>query len=144
MDLTGLSSIFDFGKAVIDRFIPDPAAKLAAATELEKMRQTGDLAKLASDTGLAQGQLEINKVEAASTNWFIAGWRPAVGWVGVLALAYAAILNPVGQFFAEVVWNYKGAFPAIDTTVTMQLLFGLLGLGAYRTIEKVKGAEGNR
>jgi hypothetical protein len=144
MDLTGLGSLFDFGSKLIDKLLPDPAQKAQAALELSKLQQSGELAKLASDTDLAKGQLDINKVEAASTNWFIAGWRPAVGWVGVFALAYAAILNPVGQFAAEVIWNYKGAFPVIDTTVTMQLLFGLLGLGAYRTIEKVKGAEGNR
>jgi hypothetical protein len=144
MDLTGLGSLFDFGSKIVERLFPDPTQRAAATLELEKLHQSGELAKLAAETDLAKGQLEINKAEAASTNWFIAGWRPAVGWVGVLALAYAAILNPVGQFAAEVIWGYKGAFPAIDTTVTMQLLFGLLGLGAYRTIEKVKGAEGNR
>ena len=34
------------------------------------------------------GQLEVNKEEARHASVFVAGWRPAVGWVSVIALAY--------------------------------------------------------
>lgn len=89
-------------------------------------------------------QLDVDKAEAASTNWFVAGWRPFVGWVCGSGLAYVAILEPLARFAAQVGFQYTGAFPAIDTTLTMQVLLGMLGLGAMRSVEKVKGAERNR
>jgi hypothetical protein len=30
----------------------------------------------------------------------------------------------------------KAIFPALDTTITMQILFGILGLGAFRSFDK--------
>jgi hypothetical protein len=83
-------------------------------------------------------QTDINKVEAASSSMFVAGWRPFVGWVGGFGLAYAAILEPILRLIATL-WGYTGEFPVIDTTITMQILFGLLGLGAMRSYDKVKG-----
>lgn len=139
-----LSGIFDIGKSLIDRFFPDPEKKAAAQLELLKMQQAGDLAQLAAATDLAKLQIQTNVEEAKNTNWFVAGWRPFVGWVCGLGLAYVAILEPVGRFAAEVWFGYKGQFPIIDTSLTMQVLLGMLGLGAMRSLEKVKDAEGNR
>lgn len=80
-------------------------------------------------------QTSINLVEAQSEHLFVSGWRPACGWVGAAALAYAAIIEPfitwAARLFGSVV-----IFPVIDTTVTMQVLIGLLGLGAYRSYDK--------
>jgi hypothetical protein len=143
MDLIGLGSLFDFGGKLIDRLIPDPAQKSAATIELAKLQQSGELAKLASETDLLKGQLEINKEEAKSTNWFVAAWRPFIGWTCGTALAYVAVIEPIARFIS-LTMGYKGLFPVIDTTITMQVLLGLLGLGTLRTFEKVKGAEGNR
>lgn len=139
-----VTAALEVGNKLIDHFFPDATKQAEARQKLLELQQSGALAQLASETQLAQGQLDINKVEAGSVNWFVAGWRPAVGWIAAFALAYAAIINPIGQFIAEVYFDYKGTFPVIDTTITMQLLFGLLGLGAFRTVEKVKNAEGNR
>ena len=52
-----LSGLFDLGKGLIDRVLPDPAAKAAAQLELLKMQQAGDLAQLAADTDLAKLQI---------------------------------------------------------------------------------------
>jgi hypothetical protein len=68
----------------------------------------------------------------------VAGWRPAVGWIGAFGLGYAAVLEPVIRFVAVVAFGYAGKFPVIDTSITMQVLFGILGLGAYRTFEKTR------
>ena len=138
-----LSGLFDLGKGLIDRLFPDPAAKAAAQLELLKMQQAGDLAQLAADTDLAKLQIQTNIAEAAG-NWFTAGWRPCVGWVCGAGLAYAALIEPFARFIAKVGFGYTGEFPVIDTTLTMQILMGMLGLGAMRSVEKVKGAEGNR
>jgi hypothetical protein len=80
----------------------------------------------------------VNVEEAKSANVFVAGWRPAVGWIGAFGLGYAAVLEPVIRFVAVVAFGYAGKFPVIDTSITMQVLFGILGLGAYRTFEKTR------
>lgn len=86
-------------------------------------------------------QIEVNAVEAASTNWFVAGWRPFVGWTCGAALAYAAILEPIARFIAKVGFDYNGLFPEIDTDLTMQVLLGMLGMAGMRTYEKTKGTK---
>lgn len=105
-----------------------------------------DFRKHMADHGirLQLAQIEVNREEARSPNWFVAGWRPAVGWIGASALAYAAVIEPLLRFVAQVLAGYAGAFPVLDTGITMQILFGILGLGAYRTAEKIKGAESRR
>ena len=138
-----LSGLFDLGKGLIDRLFPDPAAKAAAQLELLKMQQAGDLAQLVADTDLAKLQIQTNMAEAAG-NWFTAGWRPFIGWICGVSLCYVAILEPVARFVAQVWFAYTGAFPTIDTQLTMQVLLGMLGLGAMRSAEKIKGAENNR
>jgi len=139
-----LSGLFDLGKGLIDRLFPDPAAKAAAQLELLKMQQTGELAQLAADTDLAKLQIQTNIEEAKSTNWFVAGWRPAIGWVCGAGLAYAALVEPFARFAAKVWFGYTGDFPVIDTNLTLQILMGMLGLGAMRSLEKVKNVEGHR
>ncbi len=84
-------------------------------------------------------QTEINKIEAASGSLFVSGGRPFVVWVCAFALAYAAVIEPIARFVATVGFAYSGPFPVIDTDLTMQVLLGLLGLGAYRSVEKIKG-----
>ncbi len=116
---------------VID-MIPDPNAKQKAQLEIQTAIAMAEIEN-------TKAQLEINKVEAASPNWFVSGWRPAVGWICALALCYVAIFEPVARFIAQVAFGYGGAFPEIDTNLTMQVLLGLLGLGAMRTAEKIKG-----
>ena len=139
-----LSGLFDLGKGLIDRLWPDPEKKAAAQLELLKMQQSGDLAQLAAETDLAKLQIQTNIEEAKSTNWWVAGWRPAIGWVCGAGLAYAALVEPFARFAAKVWFGYTGDFPVIDTDLTMQILMGMLGLGAMRSVEKVKGAEGKR
>jgi hypothetical protein len=139
-----LSGLFDLGKGLIDRLFPDPAAKAAAQLELLKMQNAGELAQLAAETDLAKLQIQTNIEEAKSTNWWVAGWRPAIGWVCGAGLAYAALVEPFARFAAKVWFGYTGDFPVINTDLTMQILMGMLGLGAMRSVEKVKNVEGHR
>ena len=139
-----ISGLFSAAQSLIERFFPDPEKKAAAQLELLKMQQTGELAQLAAETDLAKLQIQTNVEEAKSTNWFVAGARPFIMWTCGVALAYVSIVEPVSRFVAKVWFGYVGDFPTIDTNLTMQILMGILGLGAYRTAEKIKGAEGNR
>lgn len=93
---------------------------------------------------LQLAQVTTNTEEAKSANMFIAGARPYVMWACGAAFTYVSIIEPIGRFVATVGFHYTGPFPVIDTTITEQVLFGLLGLGAMRTTEKVTGTEGNR
>lgn len=129
-DLTGLGSVADLASTVVNKIWPDKS---------EAERQ-----QLAAALALVQGQMDINKAEAASPNWFVAGARPFIMWSCGFAMVYASIIEPVARFVATVGFHYAGAFPAIDTGLTTQVLLGLLGLAGMRTLEKVKGAEGNR
>jgi hypothetical protein len=126
-----ISALLNIGNTLITKLFPDPAQAAQAQLELLKLQQNGDLATMVAQT-------DINKVEAASSSMFVAGWRPFVGWVGGFGLAYAAILEPILRLIATL-GGYTGEFPVIDTTITMQILFGLLGLGAMRSYDKVKG-----
>lgn len=140
-DITGLGAIFDFGSKLVDRLIPDPAQKLAAQQELMKMAMEKELAVMANDTALIKAQTDINAIEAASPNTFVAGPRPALMWVGVAGVLYMWLLLPLATF---VYTTYTGhplpvQPPAVDGNL-LAMLGGLMGLqiGA-RSYEKVKG-----
>jgi hypothetical protein len=141
MDLTGLGSIFDFGSKLMDKLFPDPVKAQEAKIELFKLQQNGELAQLAADTDIAKAQIGVNAVEAASQSLFVSGGRPFVIWIGGFGLAYASIVEPILRFVAAVVYHYNGAFPAIDTTITLQVLGGVLGLGALRSMDKRNGTS---
>lgn len=128
-----IAPLLSLASSIFDRVIPDKAAAEKAKLEMEAALQSQEFQ-------LSLEQIKVNTEEAKSTNWFVAGWRPACGWIGALALGYAAIFEPVARFIAKVGFNYAGVFPALDTSITMQILFGILGLGAYRTVERVKGS----
>lgn len=125
---------------VLDKVIPDPGARDAAKLELMKLNQAGDLAQLASQTDLAKGQQDINKVEAASSSFFVSGWRPFIGWVCGLGLLYQFILSPFLTWGAGLMGHAQPA-PNLDMSTLLTLLLGMLGLGGLRTAEKIKGVS---
>jgi hypothetical protein len=136
MSLDPITALIDLGKSVIDRKWPDANKRAEEMAKLAEIQARGDSEELAAHVQLLVGQIEINKVEAASDRLFVAGWRPFVGWVGGASLAYSAIIEPFMRFFASTTFGYSGAFPVIDTTLTMQVLVGILGLGAMRSWDK--------
>lgn len=125
VDITGLGAVADLATSVVGKLWPDK-------TEVEK-------AQIAAAVQIVQGQLDINKVEAASPSVFVAGARPFIIWMCGVALGYASILEPIARFVAQVLYQYNGSFPVIDTNLTLQLLLGLLGLGAMRSYDKKNG-----
>ena len=141
MDLTGLGSLFDFGTKLIDRIIPDPAAKLAAQTELVKMGMNQELAVMANETSLIKMQTDINLEEAKSSNFFVSGARPGLMWVGVFGVAYQWIIVPLGSFVYTIYFGHALPVqpPVMDPNL-MLMLSGLMGLHiGTRTYEKTKG-----
>ena len=123
---------------LLDRIFPDQKAAAEAKLEVMRMAQAGELAQLDAEVKLIAGQVEVNKVEAAHQSLFVAGWRPAIGWVCGAAFAFKFILGPA----AVVVMAMAGhpiTLPEFDFTEMSTILMGMLGLGALRTVEKVKG-----
>ena len=119
---------------VIDDLHTSDKERLDAEIELRKI-----------DAGLLHGQMEVNKVEAASSSLFVAGWRPAIGWIGAVALGYQFLLYPL------LVWVWallqaRGLVPGslqpppmLDTEALWVVLSGMLGIAGLRSVEKVKG-----
>ncbi|MDP3909039.1 MAG: 3TM-type holin [Gemmatimonadales bacterium] len=120
--------------------IKDALAGLTPADTIRLRELDIEFQKFAMENGIKidLAQIEVNKVEAASTNWLIAGWRPFTGWTCAAGLAYVAILEPFARFITQVGFAYAGDFPVIDTSLTMQILIGMLGLGGLRSFEKTK------
>lgn len=126
-----LALILDLGNTIIQRVFPDPAQAASAKLELMKLQQSGELAQIT-------GQLEINKVEAASSSIFVAGWRPFIGWVCGMALAYQYLVRPLAIGIAAAMGHPLPALPGLDDNL-WQLLLGMLGMGGLRTFEKTQG-----
>jgi hypothetical protein len=91
-----------------------------------------------------QAQIAVNMEEAKSSSLFTSGWRPAVGWVCVLALFYDYIGAPIFHYAIQFFETTVPELPVLDTGELMTLLFGLLGLGSLRTYEKVSGVVKSR
>ena len=111
MNFDPISAAFDLGSTIIKRIWPDPEMQAKEMLKLSELAQKGDLAELNAHVKLLSGQIEINKIEAASSNWFVAGWRPFVGWVCGVSLFYAAMLEPLMRFIASIS-GYSGTFSA--------------------------------
>jgi hypothetical protein len=115
---------------LLDKFIEDKDQKHILAHQIATMSE-----RHAQE--LAKGQLEVNKAEAASASLFVAGWRPAVGWVCVLGMASNFVLIPMVNFILALAES-SITVPLIDTSTMMPVLLGMLGLGAMRSAEKIK------
>ena len=88
---------------------------------------------------LAKSQIEVNKAEAQSRHWFVASWRPFIGWTCGIALMWHFVLSQFILFFATMFGFSLPALPEFDMGSLMTVLMGMLGLGGLRTFEKYKG-----
>ena len=138
-DLTGFGAAFGLVGKVIDKIFPDKEAADKAKLELLKMQQAGEFKELEAELQKAQMQVNVNVEEAKSLSNFRGGWRPFVGWTCGVGLAYAVLIQPLatGLIQAFVPDMKTFAMPDVQTDALMALLFGMLGLGGYRTYEKV-------
>lgn len=123
-----LSAPIDAIGNVFDKLFTSDAEREQAAQVLEKMRQQPHLL-----------QAEINKLEASHNSVFVAGWRPAIGWVCAFSLGTYYVPQHVlaAILWVERCWATGGLMPyPIGTDSLMELVFALLGLGFFRSVEK--------
>lgn len=117
--------------SLLDKFIPDADERNRLAHEISTMaeRHAHELAK---------AQIEVNKEEAKSSSMFVAGWRPAVGWICATGMGFNFICVPLGSFVCAIS-GVDIHFTPLDLSQMMPVLMGMLGLGAMRSFEKTKG-----
>lgn len=132
MSLDPVSAVLDIGGKLIDRLWPDPATRDAAKLEMLRLQQSGELAKMTSETSLALAQIGVNNEEAKSPNMFVAGARPFVMWICGFGLGYQFLVYPILVAFVPKIVQ-------LDVGTLLTLLSGMLGFGTLRTYEKLKG-----
>jgi hypothetical protein len=117
---------------LLDKFIEDKDQKAVLAHEIATMAE-----RHAQERAMAQA--EVNRAEAQHRNIWVAGWRPFIGWVCGVALAWHFVLAPVVLFVAAWADVQLPTLPAFDMDSLMTVLLGMLGLGGLRSFEKAKG-----
>jgi hypothetical protein len=131
-----LAAIF----GIVDKVIPDPQAAAAAKLEAMKLQASAEGASLEAATRLALAQVDVNKADANGQSAMQRNGRPFILWVCGIALAFDTIAKPVAVYAATIAGHPLPPMPNLSSDQLYSLLFGILGLGGLRTMEKVKGA----
>ena len=134
MNFLGIGTVIESIGKIADDLTTSDKERMELALREKEIDQRTDLA-----------QIEVNKVEAASADLFVAGWRPAIGWIGAAALAYQFLLYPLALW----AWAYLQGIgvigkeltppPVLDADQLWVILSGILGIAGLRTVEKSKG-----
>ena len=95
----------------------------------ERLEARAVLARLALQPAILAA--ELAKVELGHRSLFVAGWRPAVGWVCVIGLVYRYMAWPILKARGV---DLPPPDPAMD-----ELLYALLGIAGLRSFEKFTG-----
>ena len=127
-----VSAFVPFLDKVLD-MIPNPEARARAKQEL-----TLELVKIEAEQNMAQ--VELNKQEASHASIFVAGWRPFIGWVGGMSIAWTFLVQPLLTWVATV-QGYTGTFPVLDSGPLLTLVFAMLGVGTMRSFDKFIGTD---
>jgi hypothetical protein len=125
---------------IIDKVVPDPQAAASAKLEAMKMQASAEGAKLEAETRLALAQIGVNQADASGQSSMQRNARPFILWVCGAALAFDTLAKPVIMYAAAMAGHPLPPMPNLSSDQLYGLLFGVLGLGGFRTIEKVKGA----
>lgn len=120
---------------ILQRVLPE---KVSEETAL-RLNQELSLALLHGELEPMLAQMRVNEKEAAHDSIFVAGWRPFVGWTCGAAFAYSFIIQPMAVFITVTMTWATPPLPSLDMMPMLTVLGGMLGLGAMRSYEKVKG-----
>lgn len=123
----GVDDIISVGMKILDKVIPDPAAKAEAQAKLLEIQQQGRLAELQADTAEAQELTKRQESDMASDSWLSKNIRP---------MTLIAIL--AGYF----TFAMMSAFDIDTNKAYVELLgqWGMLIMSFYfggRTLEKI-------
>lgn len=134
MNLFGIGAIVDSVGKIASDLVTTDKERLELELRAKELDQAIDLA-----------QIEVNKAEASHNSIFVAGWRPAIGWIGAAAMAYQFLLYPMmlwgWTYFQGTGWIPKELTPppVLDADQLWVILSGILGIAGMRSFEKTKG-----
>lgn len=132
MSIDPITAGLDLGRTILDKFFPDADMELKG-----KLEQAAS--EINNEFQLQLKQIEVNVEEAKHPSIFVAGARPAAMWVGVATLLYSGIGISVFSWLS--LCFGLPTIPAIDATASDAILYGLLGLGGMRTVEKINNVD---
>jgi hypothetical protein len=118
--ITGAEEAVSSIANLVSKFFPDK-------TEVEK-------AQLAGVLSIIQGQLAANTAEAAQPGLH---FRDGAGWVCVAGFALLVLKAPIE--WACALAGHPITLPAPDTSISTDMLLGLLGLGGMHVYQTSKG-----
>ncbi len=134
MNLFGIGTVIDSVGKIAGDLITTDKERLELELRAKELDQAIDIA-----------QIGVNQAEAQHSSIFVAGWRPAIGWIGAAAMAYQFLLYPI------MLWGWTwmqgvGWIPAeltpppvLDADQLWVILSGILGIAGMRSFEKTKG-----
>jgi hypothetical protein len=130
---------------IISLFKLDPNVAAQHAADLEKLQTDFQTTILTAYSAQDTAQADIDKVEAGSTSWIAANWRPLIGLVCGSAFAYTFVIQPFLQFLLVAFHvNFDvNLLPKLDMSSLNDVLLGLLGLGGLHAWENVTATKTN-
>ena len=111
-------------EAITGEKIKDPLEMAKISLQLSQLEQMAN-----------EGQISINKIEAAHSNLFVAGWRPFIGWICGIAIAYTFVLHPMIEW-GIALSGLNATAPKLNVDTLYQLVLAMLGMATLRTYEK--------
>jgi hypothetical protein len=127
----GIDDIVGAGLKILDKVIPDPAAKAAAQLELQKLAQDGHLAELQADMNEQNNVSDRWKVDLASDSWLSKNVRPMT----LVALLVAYFIFATASAFEL---NVKQAYVELLGQMIMLIVSAYFG---GRTLEKIMDSK---
>lgn len=119
-------------------YIPDPQKRAEMQLEMAKLQQSAEFKQLEAMLQIATAQSAVNLAEAQSEDKFKSWWRPAAAWICVAGMFFQFVFAPTLGWVMALLGK-PVTLPQTNTEVLMTMLFSMLGLGTWRTVDKIKG-----
>lgn len=129
-----IAALLSIGEKVLDKVLPDPAAKAEAQAKLMEMAQKGQLAELNADMNEQDNLTERAKNDMASDSWLSKNIRP-------MTLIFILVVYTVFAMMSAYGYN------ANESYVTLLGQWGMLIMSFYfggRTLEKILAMKGQK
>ena len=132
MNLLGIGSIIQSVGKIADDLVTSDEERARVELLLKQV-----------EADLVRGQLEVNKAESEHKSIFVAGWRPAIGWVGASAMAYQFLFYPLLTWVVALAGSDVTPPSLGDTDALYPIILGMLGIGGMRSFDKSRGTHTN-
>ena len=116
---------------VLDKTVPDNVTKNKVAGQIEK-------ALIDNASTISLETIKTNQIEAAHRSVWVAGWRPAIGWSCAAGIFWMVVGQPFAGWIAALQGNTI-ELPELPTDILFELTIAMLGMGALRSFDKLKG-----